>query len=154
MKRHRCLLYDDYVAIVFCNGERRMDCENVPVFGGRPPAHELDASVVMPRAGGGRGLWSLPHHAVLGLGRFRLAAHTVYVQLWELRDAHPTAVAIPLCHVVREQRGSLNGHAWSFRFSERETTMELVEPDGKRWTGTCCVPPMQFQKPRGRSRRR
>lgn len=145
------MAYSNWGAFVFCNGKRRRDCEDVPVFGDRsdetaaPSGARIFVNLLKLRGSGDTEAspspwWQHAHHAVLGDGSVRLCGYKSYPELYVTDGETVTKIDVPWPYDSQEmQSGEVNGCKWTAEPCNdgNEVTLTLVEADGSTWTAQC-----------------
>lgn len=155
------MAYSDYGAFVYKNGQRQRDKEDVPVFGdpeveAAPSGARIWVNLLKARQGGTLDTMK-PHehlqHAVLGGGKFRLCARKTWPVLFIARDDGTIDQLDMAEYRVDKSKsaddwdwsdsegiaGEIEGHkfsAWPLHADTARCVLELVEPDGTKWTAT------------------
>jgi hypothetical protein len=144
------MAYSDYGAFVRCNGDRRHDKEDVPVFGdadveAAPSGARIFVHILKRRAEGDheRKPWDGIFHAVLGDGPVRLCGYKYYPVIFAVDDNGPRKIEVDpeddddeYWQDGSEASGETDGHKWRVEMGERITSLWMQCPDGTQWTAT------------------
>lgn len=142
------MAYSNWGAFVYCNGERRKDKEDVGVFDTDesvcPSGLRIWANIIKNREkfpGEANPWYTHSHHAVLGDNEVRLCGYKDWVELWICRDGKPEKIELKENEDGDEVSDNIevDGKIWLYLFDKGDSMidLELLEPDGTKWTATC-----------------
>lgn len=143
------MAYGNWGAFVHCDGERRMDKEDVGVFDteedGTPSELRIFANIMknQEKYPEGKTPWyAHSHHAVLGDNEVRLCGYKNSPELWIIKDGEPERIEMNIEDDDSDDMGTIivGGKTWHWSFSMYDGNMVnlmLTEPDGRVWSATC-----------------